>query len=108
MFILRHATADDLAALMKLGRMLHAEEFPSDPDEIAQRINVSRDSFADRVRDDRDRRFFFVLEDTDTGGVGQGLNVSVGTCDTAEIGVVRRGTDENEMIWVPGVETGRY
>lgn len=69
MFVIRQATMDDHATLMRLAKMLHFANVAADPDEIARRISVSCDSFAGRIREQRQRRFVFVLEDTDTGGV---------------------------------------
>jgi arginine N-succinyltransferase len=69
MFVIRQATMDDHATLMRLARMRHFTGAPADGDEIARRIGVSSESFAGRVADEDDRRFIFVLEDTETGGV---------------------------------------
>jgi len=69
MFVVRQATVEDHAALIKLTRMVHAGDGAPGADEIARRIVVSRDSFAGRNHDIRDRRFIFVLEDSDTGTV---------------------------------------
>ena len=69
MFVIRQATMDDHATLMRLARMAHFTGAPAEGDEIARRINASSESFAGRVRDERERRFIFVLEDTETGGV---------------------------------------
>jgi len=69
MFVIRQATMDDHAALMRLAKMAHFTGAPADGDEIARRANASSESFAGRIRDERERRFIFVLEDTETGGV---------------------------------------
>jgi arginine N-succinyltransferase len=69
MFVIRQAATDDHPALIKLARMVFPGGQAVEADEMARQISVSRESFAGRISDDRARRFIFVLEDTDTGGV---------------------------------------
>lgn len=69
MFIIRQATIDDASTLLKLARMVHFINLPADPDIIAGKISRSRHSFMGKARDDRERMFMFVLEDTETGNV---------------------------------------
>jgi arginine N-succinyltransferase len=84
MFIIRQANTEDHASLLKLMRMLHPGEASVDPDEVARQINDSRESFAGRVGDRRRRRFVFVLEDTDTGGVVGASAVDACVCGPGE------------------------
>lgn len=69
MFIIRRATADDAATLLKLARMVHFINLPADIELIRGKIARSRKSFAGQVTEPREREFVFVLEDTDTGNV---------------------------------------
>lgn len=69
MFFIRQAQADDAGTLLKLAKMVHFINLPADPDIIARRIALSRRSFEGKAKNNRERVFMFVLEDTDTGNV---------------------------------------
>lgn len=69
MFIIRQATIDDAATLLKLAKMVHFINLPADPDVISRKIVRSRRSFAGKPISERDREFMFVLEDTETGNI---------------------------------------
>lgn len=69
MFVIRQATVDDAATLLKLAKMVHFINLPSDPDIINQKILKSRRSFAGNPATPREREFMFVLEDTETGNI---------------------------------------
>lgn len=49
--------------------MVHFINLPADPDIIAGKISRSRLSFMGKARDERERSFMFVLEDSETGNV---------------------------------------
>ena len=69
MLILRPVAEDDLDALVELARLLDSMNLPSDPEFLAERIEVSQRSFAatdrgDAADDDwREAVYVFVLED---------------------------------------------
>jgi arginine N-succinyltransferase len=69
MFIIRQATVDDAATLLKLAKMVHFINLPADPDVINRKIVRSRRSFAGKPANEREREFMFVLEDTETGNI---------------------------------------
>jgi arginine N-succinyltransferase len=69
MFIIRQATVDDSATLLKLAKMVHFINLPADPDIINRKIARSRRSFAGKQQNEREREFMFVLEDTETGNI---------------------------------------
>ena len=69
MFVIRQANPDDHTTIIQLARMQHFASLRADADDVIRLIAQSRDSFADRAASQRERRFLFVLEDTDTGAV---------------------------------------
>lgn len=69
MFAIRQATVDDAPTLLKLAKMVHFINLPADPDIIHHKIVRSRKSFAGQVKNNREREFMFVLEDTETGNI---------------------------------------
>ena len=69
MFIIRQATVDDAATLLKLAKMVHFINLPADPDIINRKIIQSRRSFSGKAPSDLEREFMFVLEDTETGNI---------------------------------------
>ncbi|HRP63193.1 MAG TPA: arginine N-succinyltransferase [Phycisphaerales bacterium] len=69
MFLIRQATVDDAATLLKLAKMVHFINLPADPDIINRKIIRSRQSLAGSPPSEREREFMFVLEETDTGNI---------------------------------------
>lgn len=69
MFRIRQAVSEDSSTLLKLAKMVHFINLPSDPDIINAKLARSRRSFAGRAVNDQEREFMFVLEDTDTGNI---------------------------------------
>lgn len=69
MFLIRQAVSDDASTLLKLAKMVHFINLPSDPDIINTKITRSRQSFAGRAENKKEREFMFVLEDTETGNI---------------------------------------
>lgn len=69
MFLIRQANSDDAPTLLKLAKMVHFINLPSDPDIISTKIARSRRSFAGRAESDKEREFMFVIEDVDTGNI---------------------------------------
>jgi arginine N-succinyltransferase len=69
MYLIRQATIDDAATLLKLAKMVHFINLPADQDIIHRKIARSRQSFASQAPSEREREFMFVLQDTETGNV---------------------------------------
>lgn len=69
MFVIRQATVDDAATLLKLAKMVHFINLPSDPDIIHRKIVRSRRSFAGKAESEREREFMFVLEHIESGNI---------------------------------------
>jgi len=69
MFVIRQATVDDAPTLLKLAKMVHFINLPADPDIIHRKIVRSRKSFAGQIKDNRERQFMFVLEDSESGNI---------------------------------------
>ena len=69
MYLIRQARLEDAPTLLKLAKMVHFINLPADADLINRKIMRSRESFAGRAVDVREREFLFVCEDTCTGNV---------------------------------------
>jgi len=81
MYVIRQAKLEDAPMLLKLAKMVHFINLPADSDIINRKIMRSRDSFAGRVSEPREREFMFVAEDTGTGNVvGTSAVVAANSC----------------------------
>lgn len=69
MYLIRQARLEDAPTLLKLAKMVHFINLPADADLINRKIMRSRESFAGRANDVREREFLFVCEDMSTGNV---------------------------------------
>ena len=67
MLILRPIAAGDVDALAGLARLLDSVNLPSDPEWLAERIELSTRSFEDRLEHWHHGIYVFVLEDSATG-----------------------------------------
>jgi arginine N-succinyltransferase len=65
--ILRPIAETDLDDLVELARLLDSMNLPSDRDFLAERIDISLRSFAEKLDDWRTGKYVFVLEDTESG-----------------------------------------
>jgi len=68
-FFIRQARLEDASTLLKLAKMVHFINLPADLDIIQGKIRQSRQSFAGKAKERRERSFMFVLEDSETGNV---------------------------------------